>query len=231
MLQALPMSIGYDCAAELSAHSALSSSGDPAVSGAVWQPSGSDHHREPALTEAKKDRPGKPARNLKVFQTQLGFYDIVVAAPSRAAALRAWGTHRDLFSDKQAQEATDEPAIAAARAQPGVALRRAVGTTDAFGLDPGLPRLPDMPQLSAKVSKPKPKPDPPDRSRLKAAEEALRVLTELRHAEEREFTKRRAALDTEEADAKRRHAAALSAAATSVEREQRAYTKAGGRDR
>ena len=180
---------------------------------------------------AKTDKAAKPVRTLKVFQTQLGFYDIVVAAPSRAAALRAWGTHRDLFSDKQAQEATDEPAIAAARAQPGVPLRRAVGTNDAFGLDPGLPRLPDVPQQSAKVSKPKPKPAPPDRSRLKAAEGALRALTEQRHAEEREFTKRRATLDAEEAEAKRRHAAALSAAETTVEREQRAYIKAGGRER
>ena len=38
--------------------------------------------------------PKTPTRKLKVFQTQFGFFDTVLAAPSQAAALRAWGTHR-----------------------------------------------------------------------------------------------------------------------------------------
>ena len=35
---------------------------------------------------------------LKVFRTPIGFHDAYVAAPSRAAALRAWGADTDLFS-------------------------------------------------------------------------------------------------------------------------------------
>ena len=49
-------------------------------------------------------------RKLKVFQAQFGFYDTVVAAPSRAAALRAWGTHQNLFASGEAKVATDEAA-------------------------------------------------------------------------------------------------------------------------
>jgi hypothetical protein len=68
-------------------------------------------------------------RTLKVFQARLGFYDTVVAVPSKAAALRAWVTHRDLFEDGEAVIATDEAAIAAALAHPDVALRRPAGTS------------------------------------------------------------------------------------------------------
>lgn len=57
-------------------------------------------------------------RKLKVFQAQFGFYDTVVAAPSQAAALRAWGTHQDLFASGAATVTTDEAAIAAALAHP-----------------------------------------------------------------------------------------------------------------
>ena len=34
---------------------------------------------------------------LKVSQAQFGFFDTVVAAPSQAAALRAWGVNQNLF--------------------------------------------------------------------------------------------------------------------------------------
>jgi len=37
-------------------------------------------------------------RKLKVFQAQFGFFDTVVAAPSRAAALRAWGARQKIYS-------------------------------------------------------------------------------------------------------------------------------------
>ena len=59
-----------------------------------------------------------PARKLKVFQAQLGFYDTVVAAPSQAAALRAWGVHQNLFADGLARITDEEHAVEAALAQP-----------------------------------------------------------------------------------------------------------------
>jgi hypothetical protein len=70
------------------------------------------------------------ARKLKVFQAQFGFYDTVVAAPSQAAALRAWGTRQNLFASGDAKVVTDEAAVAAATAQPETPLRRAIGSTD-----------------------------------------------------------------------------------------------------
>ena len=89
----------------------------------------------------------KPSlRRLKVFAARLGFYDTVVAAPSQAAALRAWGVHRDLFADGDAQPTTDAAAVAAATAHPEIPLKRPVGSTGAFEVDPsGLPKVPAPP--------------------------------------------------------------------------------------
>ena len=53
-------------------------------------------------------------RRLKVFQVHLGFFETVVAAPSQAAALRAWGTHQNLFADGQARVTDDPQAVEAA---------------------------------------------------------------------------------------------------------------------
>ena len=38
------------------------------------------------------------ARKLQVFRTAIGFDDALVAAPSRKAALTAWGAEKDLFA-------------------------------------------------------------------------------------------------------------------------------------
>src|SRR4029079_17852375 len=73
-------------------------------------------------------RGGTMPPRLKVFQAHLGFFDTVVAAPSRAAALKAWGSRQDLFRDGQARPASDPGAIAAALAKPGLVLRRPVGS-------------------------------------------------------------------------------------------------------
>ena len=91
--------------------------------------------------------PKTPHRKLKVFQAQFGFFDTVLAAPSQAAALRAWGTHRTLFATGDAKVATDEAAIAVALEHPGTLLRRAVGSHEPFALEPtGLPKIPDTPR-------------------------------------------------------------------------------------
>ena len=89
-------------------------------------------------------------RKLKVFESRLGFYDTVVAAPSRAAALRAWGVHQDLFAGGQARLAEEPAAVMAALAHPEVPLRRAAGSADAFAVEPtGLPQVPDAPKRKA----------------------------------------------------------------------------------
>jgi hypothetical protein len=43
-------------------------------------------------------------RKLKTYQTSLGFYDLVVAAPSMKAALEAWGSRSNLFHQGFAKE-------------------------------------------------------------------------------------------------------------------------------
>ncbi len=68
------------------------------------------------------------ARALKVFRTSIGFDDAYVAAPSRAAALRAWGSTRDLFATGAAEQVTDPAHMEEPLAQPGVVIRRSRGT-------------------------------------------------------------------------------------------------------
>ena len=74
-------------------------------------------------------------QKLKVFQAQIGFYDTVVAAPSRQAALRAWGVHQNLFAGGQAAVVTDKDAVAAAVAHPEVVLKRPAGSSGPFQSD------------------------------------------------------------------------------------------------
>src|ERR1700748_1784461 len=86
-------------------------------------------------------------RKLKVFQAQFGFYDTVVAAPSQAPALRAWGTRQNLFASGEARPVIDPKTVEAATAQPETVLKRPVGSKDAFVADPsGLPDVPDPPK-------------------------------------------------------------------------------------
>src|SRR6185436_9871356 len=71
-------------------------------------------------------------RKLKVYQTSQGFYDLAIAAPSMKAALEAWGSNNNLFHQGLAKESDDSDVIAAAMANPGVVLRRPVGSEKAF---------------------------------------------------------------------------------------------------
>ncbi|RYF99054.1 MAG: cell envelope biogenesis protein TolA, partial [Caulobacteraceae bacterium] len=71
-----------------------------------------------------------------MFQAQFGFYDTVVAAPSQAAALRAWGVRQNLFADGTARLTDDSQAVEAALAHPETPLRRAVGSSEPFALEP-----------------------------------------------------------------------------------------------
>jgi colicin import membrane protein len=71
-------------------------------------------------------------RKLKVYQTSQGFFDLAVAAPTMKAALAAWGASPDLFRQGFAKQSEDKDVIAAAMAQPGVVLRRPVGTNKRF---------------------------------------------------------------------------------------------------
>ncbi|MDF2901166.1 MAG: hypothetical protein K0Q62_1225 [Phenylobacterium sp.] len=177
-----------------------------------------------------------PVRRLKVFQAQFGFYDSVVAAPSQAAALRAWGVHQNLFAAGRAQITEDGQAVEAALAHPETPLRRAVGSTDPFALEPtGLPKVPDAPRRPAAKPAPKAKaaarPKPPaDRSALNAAEAKLRKLDEARKREEADFRRREADFQAAREAAQTRYVEGRKAATAGVVAARTAYRKAGGAD-
>jgi hypothetical protein len=175
-------------------------------------------------------------RKLKVFQAQFGFYDSVVAAASQAAALRAWGTHQNLFASGEATVTTDKSAVAAAIAHPETPLRRAVGTREAFVLEPtGLPSVPDAPKKVASKPKPKTKSPSPikppaDRSKLDAAEAALRALDQRRKGEEADFAKQEQDLLARREAAQSAYVKSRKAASAQVVEARTAYRKVGGAD-
>ncbi|PIB95938.1 hypothetical protein [Caulobacter sp. X] len=127
------------------------------------------------------------ARAPKVFTWSDGFHRYTVAATSRAKALAAWETDRDLFKEGVAAEAPDSPDAKAALAAPGAVIRRAEG-----GLTAAVDKLP------------KPKPKKTDvaaeakrKQALAEAEAALEAAeTEQRDAEA-DLEQRRRALEEE----------------------------------
>src|ERR1700761_236263 len=179
----------------------------------------------------------KPAaRRLKVFQAQLGFYDTVVAAPSQAAALRAWGMHQNLFADGQARVTDDPQAVKAALAHPEIPLKRAVGSNDPFGLEANLPKVPAGAKRTA-TSKlaPKPAPEPPpkpaaDRSAIDAAEAALKKVDDARKKEEARLDREQEELDAKVAKAQSNYVSNRKAASGAVVEARKAYRDAGGTD-
>lgn len=171
------------------------------------------------------------ARRLKVFEARFGFHDSVVAAPSRQAALDAWGVRQNLFAEGVAKISTDEAAVKAALAHPQTPLRRAIGSKDGYGLAPNLPDIPDAP----KRVKAKPRtealaepPPPPDRSALDVAQARLAELEAAHEKEKAELDRRQAALDREAEAARRRWRAERRKVEAVVSAEKRAYRAAGG---
>ena len=114
-------------------------------------------------------------RKLKVFRMPIGFEDAYVAAPSRKAALQAWGAEHDQFARGVAEEVTDPKLTKEPLAHPGEVIRKSRGD-----LASQLKALPPRPKKGAtakvepakkRASKPKP---PPKRDKLDAAERALK---------------------------------------------------------
>ena len=173
---------------------------------------------------------------LKVFRTAIGFHDAYVAAPSRAAALRAWGAEKDLFARGAAEEVTDPDLSAEPLARPGEVIRRSRGTAaeQLAALPPKAERPPAPPASPAVRAKP-PK---PDRAELDEAEAALaaaeararRTLAEIAEREEALARERRAA-EREGRDAVRRLERARDRAAAAYGRVMAEWEKATGRDR
>lgn len=171
---------------------------------------------------------------LKVFQARLGFYDSVVAAPSQAAALRAWGVHQNLFAGGQAAITADEQARAAALEHPETPLLRAVGSDAPFTLKPSsLPKAPDEPKPrarpKAKAVPPPPSP-PPDRSAVDAAEARLGEVDARWESEDKALSREQEDLDVRRAAARNAHLEVRRKAENVLGAARDAYRKAGGAD-
>lgn len=109
---------------------------------------------------------------LKVFRTTSGFHDAYVAAPSRAAALEAWGANTDLFAMGAAELVTDAKLMAKPLANPGTVIRRSRGTADDHlsAAGPAKRRAVKKDSKPSRSSKAKP---PPSRASLDQADRAL----------------------------------------------------------
>jgi hypothetical protein len=102
-------------------------------------------------------------RALKVFRTHIGFYDLIVAAPSMKAAAEAWQADVRLFAQGFAAITEDKEAVRAATAEPGLVLRRPHGQKGTWQEQPAAPTAP-------KVSKARKKAVAADAKRKQAVE-------------------------------------------------------------
>lgn len=196
------------------------------------------------------------ARKLKVFVVPAGFSDAYVAAPSRKAALAAWGSEHDLFARGVAQEVTDAALMAEPLAKPGAVIKRSRGTT--AEQIAALPEQParavkaaatdDAPPPPAKAGRgkgkriaasastsasappkaaPKPKPPPkPSSDALAAAEQALAELEDSYRDADAELVARQRALDRERRDLDARHARERKARSAALAAERERYDAA-----
>lgn len=125
----------------------------------------------------------------KVFTWSDGFHRYTVAATSRARALAAWETDRDLFKEGVAQEASDAPDAEAALAAPGAVIRRAEG-----GLEAAIETLP-----KPKVRKASDQAEARRRKALARAQAELEMAEAGQRDAEAALERRRRALDAEAA--------------------------------
>ncbi len=95
-------------------------------------------------------------RKLKTYVTNLGFFELALAAPSMKAALEAWGMGHNAFHQGFAKETDDPKIVAATMAQPGVVLKRPVGTKGPFTENAALPKGPWTLTAPKAASPPKP---------------------------------------------------------------------------
>jgi len=183
------------------------------------------------MTKREGNAPARK-RKLKVFQAPFGFYESVLAVPSKTAALKTWGSQQNLFAEGFAKPATDEHAIAAALAHPGVPLVRAVGSRDPFEVKAhSLPKPPREPKSAKRPTRERQtgKRPPPDRGRLNAAETALRRIEDAFRRDEAGMARRIKALKQAQEVMRQAHRTEKAAAQAEVKAARAAYRKAGGR--
>lgn len=170
-------------------------------------------------------------QKLKVFKTPIGFHDAYVAAPSRKAALDAWGAGTDLFSARIAEEVKDLDGASAkeALATPGEIIRAARSAADEVETPAGRSRQEKRekeggPRIKPGVAK-KPKPRP-SRGALDRAETALARLEGKQAEELAELEREEVRLANRRRTLEKKQREALEKAQAKRDEAERAYRRA-----
>ena len=160
-------------------------------------------------------------RQLKVFRTMTGFHDAYVAAPSRAAALRAWGATTDLFAMDAAEQVTDPKLTAAPLAKPGEVIKRVRGSGEQHlaAATPGKKTK----ATASSTSEQKPR---PSRANLEKAERRLEDAEAERVRENEAFELEKAAFRKREDAARRAFEAKRSKLEVARQAQSNAYEEA-----
>src|SRR5882724_7362090 len=93
-------------------------------------------------------------RKLKTYVADLGFFELAVAVPSKKAAIVRWGVEKDPFRSGFAKETTDPKIVALTEEQPGVVLRRPIGSKGPFQTKGELPVVKGKPAKKVRKLKP-----------------------------------------------------------------------------
>lgn len=171
----------------------------------------------------------KRKQKLKVFSTPIGFHDALVAAPSQKAALEAWGSDTNLFSQGSAHVVTDPTLTKVPLEHPGqvVKVLRGNEAEQLAALDQQKP-LRNRKALKAEVLPKKagkrlPK---PSRSALARAESALEKLETRQSSEREKLDKEIKALERRRRELLRRQEGERDEAQARVEEERDKYDAA-----
>ena len=147
-------------------------------------------------------------RKLKVFRTSTGFHDAYVAAPSRKAALEAWGSDADLFARGVAEEVTDAKLTAEPRKRPGEVIKLSRGDLSAQlkALGPRKKKIKaEAPEEAVKPRKAAEPRRPPRRDKVDAAEAALKRARPRHAAELKALEAKRDAIERQIETLRARH--------------------------
>ncbi|MES1202124.1 MAG: hypothetical protein ABUS57_11835 [Pseudomonadota bacterium] len=129
----------------------------------------------------------KPGR-LKVFVTRIGIKDWVVAVPSQKEALKAWDVRENLFASGAAKETNDPASITLAMKNPGIPVAAPGPTNIKIPVGGNIVSLDTRRKTPARTPPPPPEKPKRDRTKLDAAELALRQ-------HEREMKRKRAEME------------------------------------
>jgi hypothetical protein len=135
---------------------------------------------------------------MKVFRTMTGFQDAYVAAPSRAAALRAWGATTDLFAMDAAEQVTDPTLTAEPLAKPGEVIKRIRGSDEEHFAAASPTTTAKVRATTIRKAKPR-----PSRTNLEKAQTLLEGAEADRAEEIKAFEEEKAALRKREQAARR----------------------------